>query len=63
MEFLSWFLNSLHTTLGGTKKSQSSKLSIVWLELLLKPRFYENILDFCLADGKWQHADFLTCKS
>ena len=25
VEFLSWFLNSLHTTLGGTKKSTSSK--------------------------------------
>lgn len=24
MEFLSWFLNSLHTTLGGTKKATSS---------------------------------------
>ena len=26
MEFLSWFLNSLHTTLGGTKKATSSEL-------------------------------------
>ncbi|KAK2566273.1 U4/U6.U5 tri-snRNP-associated protein 2 [Acropora cervicornis] len=26
VEFLSWFLNSLHTTLGGTKKATSSEL-------------------------------------
>ena len=26
IEFLAWFLNSLHTTLGGTKKRTSSML-------------------------------------